>query len=105
MQRNTVAYLWVPPAALISALVHPAAVADHTANCQNVVEALTQLCPAPAHSPLLMNPAIVAALLGLFGAWIKYLYDNWRKQKTINITILTEVARLLEVAGGHLGWW
>jgi hypothetical protein len=105
MKGNPVSYLSVVSAALVPALVPPAAFADDATSCQNVGEALKQLCPAPAPSPLFMNPAIIAALLGLFGAWIKYLYDSWRKQKTINVTILTEVARLLEVSGGHLGWW
>lgn len=57
------------------------------------------------HSSLITDPAVITALLGLFGAWIKFLYDNWSKRRTINITLLTEIARLLEVTSAHLGWW
>jgi len=71
--------------------------ADEVAGC-------VKLCPAE-RSSLIMDPAIIVALLGLFGAGLKYFYDGWRRRRTINITILTEVARLLEVTSAHLIWW
>lgn len=54
---------------------------------------------------LMSDPAIITALLGLLVALGKYVYDSWRRKRTINITILTEIARLLEVTSAHLIWW
>lgn len=104
MKGRSISHLWAALGTGLLALSHAAAATAEdalpaTAGC-------IKLCPAdPARHSLIMDPAIITALLGLFGAWAKYVYDGWRKRKTINITILTEVARLLEVTSAHLIWW
>lgn len=84
-------------AAALAALSSGASAADEVVGC-------VRLCPA-VKSSLITDPAVVTALLGLLVALGKYVYDGWRRKKTINTTVLTEIARLLEVTSAHLIWW
>lgn len=84
-------------AAALAAVSAGASAADEVAGC-------VRLCPAEKSS-LITDPAVIIALASLLVALGKYIYGSWNRKRTINITILTEIARLLEVTSAHLIWW
>ena len=59
----------------------------------------------PNGESITQNSEVWVAIIGLAGAWIKYMWDARAKRITTNVVILTEIARLIEVIPSHMSWW
>ncbi len=53
----------------------------------------------------ILKPAVLAALIGVVAAFVRYFIIKNNERKSINRALLSEISRLLGVIPAHRDWW